>query len=357
MEHPLISIIILNFNGGKVTENCLGSVLKTRYPNFEIILVDNGSTPSERFRLEKRYGNKVKMIEVTENQGYAAGNNLGSQKANGKYLVFLNNDTIVNPNWLLNPIKKMESDSEIAFLQPKIKWLKHKNFFEYAGGAGGYLDRFGYPLVRGRVFGSIEEDIGQYDDEREIFWASGVALFCRKKVFGKLGGFDSFFFAYAEENDLCFRAHRAGYKVVYLPESTVFHLGGYTSNQNISKKVFLIFRNHLVLLLKNLKLSELIAILPIRILMDFGSAIYYLVQFRSPKSSLSILKAYGSLLINFPRIWKSRYQCPIKTFGYPSQKGLVYPGGIVWQYFVLGKKNWGEIFEGKKYSSKLIKIF
>lgn len=354
---PFVSIIILNYNGGKITENCLNSVLKSCGPNFEVILVDNGSRKKETEWFKKLYGEKIKIILSKTNLGYAAGNNLGAKKAKGKYLVFLNNDTIVPSDWLLKPVQRMEKDPKIAFLQPKIKWLKHKKFFEYAGGAGGYLDFFGYPFVRGRIFGSIEEDISQYDDEQEVFWASGVALFCQKKIFERLGGFDPFFFAYAEENDLCFRANRAGYKVVYFPGQEIFHFGGYTSNQNIPRKTFLIHRNHLILLVKNLKLTELFVILPLRLIMDTGSIFYYLFLFRSFKSAWMVVAAYGSFILNFPQIFKSRYQYGIKNFGYPKKEGLIYKNSIVWQYFILKKRRWAEIFDKKHCPSKLIKIF
>lgn len=354
---PLVSIIILNYNGGKVTETCLNSVLKSRYSNFEIILLDNNSEKKEIRWLKKHYGKKIKIVLSKENLGYAGGNNLSAENAKGKYLVFLNNDTVVPFDWLKKPIQRMEKDSKIAFLQPKIKWLKHKNFFEYAGGAGGYLDFFGYPFVRGRIFGSIEEDIGQYDDEREIFWASGVALFCRKNIFKKLGGFDSLFFAYAEENDLCFRAHRAGYKVIYCPGQEIFHLGGYTSNQNIFRKIFLIHRNHLILLIKNLRFVDLLLVLPLRLIMDIVSMPYYLYRFKSFKNIRAVISAYGSLILNFPKILKSRNRYQIKNFGYPQKPNLVYRGSIVWQYFIAKQKRWIEIIEKNSCSSKLIKIF
>lgn len=354
---PLVSVIILNYKGGEVTKSCLRSVMKTRYPDFEIIVVDNGSGKKEVEQIDKLFGKRIRLILSQKNLGYAGGNNLGAQRARGKYLVFLNNDTIVPPDWLTAPIKRMEKDKKIAFLQPKIKWLKHKNFFEYAGGAGGYLDFFGYPFVRGRIFGTIEEDIGQYNDEREIFWASGVALFGRKNVFKKLGLFDPFLFNHAEEEDICFRAHRFGYKVIFSPESYIFHLGAYTDGRDIFKRTFYKYRNHMVLLFKNLKFRELIFILPVRLMMDIAAVLFHLVALKSPRSALAILLAYPSLARNLPKIFRQRYQYGIKNFGYPAKPGLVYKGSIILEYFLFKKKRWIEIFEKKTYPSELIKIF
>lgn len=354
---PLVSVIVLNCNNGQVTEDCLGSVLKSDYPRFEVILVDNGSDKKEVKRLKRIYGGRVKIFLNKENLGYAVGNNQAAEEAKGKYLVFLNNDTLVSTDWLRKPIQRMEKNEKIAFLQPKIKWLKKRNFFEYAGGAGGYLDFFGYPFCRGRIFGSLEEDIGQYDDEREVLWASGVALFCRKKIFIKLGGFDPLFFGYAEENDLCFRAHRAGYKVLCFPKQEVLHLGGYTSNRDIPQKTFLIHRNHLFLLIKNLKLSELLMILPVRLIMELGAVFYYLFYFKAPQTARGAIRAHASFLINLPRILRNRYQDRIKNFGYPQKPEIVYRGSLVWQYFVLKKERWMEVFKKKSCESELMRIF
>ena len=356
-RYPLVSIIILNLNGGEVTKRCLNSVLKTNYSNFEVILVDNGSSSKEREELKKLYKGKVKFIFNKKNLGYAGGNNIGAEKAKGKYLVFLNNDVEVPSDWLLFPIQKMEVDKNIAFLQPKIKWLKNKSFFEYAGGAGGYIDIFGYPFSRGRIFGCLEEDVGQYNDGKEIFWASGVALFCRKKIFKKLGMFDPIFFAYSEEIDLCFRAHRAGFKVIYYPLSTVFHLGGFTANRNPPFKIFLIHRNHLILMIKNLNFLEIILLFIPRIFMDFVAIIYYLAHYRSLRSSLAVIKAYNSLIRLLPKIINKRKNSNIKNFGYPKFGNLVHRGSILWEYFILGKKRYSEIVKGYYVKSRTIKIF
>ena len=356
-RNPLISIIILNYNGGKVTENCLCSVFKSTYPNFEIILLDNGSSEEEILRFKKKYGRKIKLVLAKKNLGYASGNNLGALVAKGEFLVFLNNDTLVSPDWLRGPLEKLRSDPKIAFLQPKIKWLEEKNFFEYAGGAGGFIDFLGYSFVRGRIFGSVEEDVGQYNDEREIFWASGVALFCRKKIFEELGRFDNFFFAYHEEIDLCFRAQRKKYKVVYFPTSEILHLGGFTGNKNLFKRTFLKERNNLAMMIKNLSFLEIVCVFPFRFVLDISSTFYYLRRYHSLVSASAVVTAYLSTLINLPKIFRSRYSYRIKEFGYPRGSDLVTKTSIIWQYFILGRKTWNEIYYGKKLLSKIIKIF
>lgn len=356
-RNSLVSIIVLNFNGGKVTEDCLNSVLKSNYSNFEVILVDNGSKIEETIKLKKIYGSKIKLVLNERNLGYAAGNNLGASLAKGEFIVFLNNDTIVPANWLSGPLEKLRNNPKIAFLQPKIKWLKNKKYFEYCGGAGGLIDLFGYPFVRGRIFGSIEEDVGQYDDEKEIFWASGVALFGRRTVFNELNGFDTFFFIQMEDVDLCFRAHRKGYKIFYLPSLEIFHLGSYTGNRDVFKKSFLNHRNHLVMLLKNLSWSEIFWIFPLRVFLDFCSVFYYITFLKSTKLALTVFQAYLSFFVNVPVVLGKRRLRDLGSFGYPSDLGLVYRGSVVWQYFILGKKKWSEICSLKKSPSKIIKIF
>lgn len=352
-----VSVIILNHNGGDVTERCINGILSSVIASEEIILIDNGSELSEYQKLKIKYAKRIKIIRNEVNYGYPKGNNQGAQIAKGRYLIFLNNDTVVPKGWIMPLIKILDQNPDIAFLQPKIKSLTYRNFFEYAGGTGGFLDYFGFPFVRGRIFGSIEEDVGQYNDQRNIFWASGVALACRKKIFQELGMFDPFFFSYGEEADLCFRAHRKGYRVVYTPEVEILHLGGFTSNRNISQKIFFHHRNHILLLLKNLKIRDLLFILPCRLLFDITAVIYYLYYYRSLSIASVVLKAYLSIVKNLRKICCHRYSYSLNNFGYPKFPGLVYKGSIVWNYFILKKKRWSEIYNLKFRQSKIIKIF
>lgn len=356
-KKPAVSIIILNYNGGRVTHECIESVLQSGVAHTEILLVDNASAPSEIISLRRKYGKSVRIIANSKNVGYAQGNNIGAKESDGTFLVFLNNDAMVTKGWLSSPLAILEDDPTVAFVQPKVKWKRYKKYFEYAGGAGGFIDMFGYPFVRGRIFGSIEEDVAQYEDQREIFWASGVALVCRKSVFEKLGGFDSFFFTHGEEEDLCFRAWRAGYRILYTSASVVFHIGAYTGNRNVFQKTFYNHRNHLILLLKNLSAPELIMILPLRMVCDFASMVYYVMRYRSIQNGLSVILAYFSFLIHFPRFLKSRFEDPFKNFGYPKNPTLVFRGSIAAEYFLKKRRKWAEIFGANMSVSKLRSLF
>lgn len=324
---------------------------------MEVILVDNNSDKEEVLFLKKKYGKKLKFIRTGINLGYAAGNNLGAANAEGKYLIFLNNDTLVSKNWLNGPIKKFEKDSKIAFLQPKINWLLYKNYFEYCGGCGGFIDFFGFPFTRGRVFGSIEEDIKQYDDEKEIFWATGAALFCKRKIFEELGGFDQYFFSQVEDEDLNFRALRAGYKNIYYPQSTILHLGSFTGNRNMYNKTFFNYRNHLVMLAKNLSIKELLLITPMKIFFDFTASWYYLIRSRSFKMFRAVWAAYIFFILDLPDVISKRKSDKIKNFGYPQKSDLVYKGSVIFQYYLLRHRKWSEIFLNLKSPSKLKKVF
>lgn len=357
MKPPLVSIIILNFNGKDVVQRCIDSVLKSEYPSLEVLLIDNNSDYEEISGLIKKYGRKIQFIRTGTNLGYAAGNNLGAANARGRYLVFLNNDTEVSKDWLKAPIAKLARDKKIAFLQPKINWLIYKTYFEYCGGCGGFIDFFGFPFTRGRVFGSIEEDINQYNDEREIFWATGAVMFCRKDTFEFLGGFDSYFFAQVEDEDLSFRALRAGYKNIYCPTSRVFHLGSFTGNRNIYNKTFFNYRNHLVMLFKNLSKKELAIILPSKIVLDLLASWYYLFGFRSLKMFRAVWAAYIFFVFDLPEVIVKRRNDKIGNFGYPSNTALVYRGSIIFQYYILQKRKWSEIFQQIKTNSKIKKVF
>lgn len=336
-----VSIIILNFNGGSLIENCLNSVLKTKYPYFEVIVWDNGSNGNEQEYLNKRYKNKIKLILKNKNYGFAEANNLAVKEARGKYIVFLNNDTIVDPNWLIPLVKKINSDEEIAFIQPKVLAIENNDYFNYAGAAGGVIDKYGYTFARGRVFEYVEKDCGQYNDESEIFWASGVAMFCKKEVFEKLGGFDKSFFACQEEVDLCFKALRAGYKNIVVPSSVIYHLGSVTLNRNMANRVYLNHRNQIIMMIKNMSVTELLYILPMRILLDIGALSYYLIYNNLP-FCLSVIHAYFYLIKNLQQVFQLRNNDTIKNFGF-SENIPVYKGSIIIDYFLLGKKRYSEV--------------
>jgi GT2 family glycosyltransferase len=236
-----------------------------------VIVVDNGSTDDSVSFLEKTYPT-IKRIIFDKNLGFAGGYNKALKEVKSEYYILLNSDVEVLPGWIEPMIKLLESDSTIAACQPKVLSFNNKNLFEYSGAAGGWLDKYGYPFAKGRVFDICEEDKGQYDQQEEIFWASGAALFIRSSVFHETGGFDEYFFAHQEEIDLCWRIQLAGYKIYSCPASLVYHVGGGTLPRGNTKKTYLNFRNNKIMLSKNLPFSKRIWIMPVRNLLDAISA-------------------------------------------------------------------------------------
>ncbi|MNL20611.1 N-acetylglucosaminyl-diphospho-decaprenol L-rhamnosyltransferase [compost metagenome] len=243
--------------------------------------------------------------------------------------MLLNSDVEVPENWIQPVIYAMEVDSNIAVAQPKIKWQKNKSQFEYAGAAGGYLDLHGFPFCRGRLFDTVEIDTNQYEDQREIFWASGAALFVRSKCWKEAGGLDPDFFAHMEEIDLCWRLKNLGYKVIYCPKAEVYHVGGGTLNANNPYKTYLNFKNNLVIMQKNLPLNDAYSRIFIRMSLDFIAWIHFLLQGKSD-FAWAINKAHYHFLQNLSRNGKKRTAKQIDFLKHTGQ----YPSSIVWAYFI-----------------------
>ncbi len=268
---PKVSIVILNWNGRKYLGQFLPSVLAYMPGNTEVVIADNGSTDGSVEFLEMQYPT-VRVIRFSENLGFAKGYNEALKQVKADYYVILNSDVEVCPGWLEPMISLLEVDKAIAACQPKILSYRNKQLFEYAGAAGGWLDQYGYPFARGRIFDICEEDKGQYDDMEPVFWASGAALFIRAAVFHEVKGFDEYFFAHQEEIDLCWRIQLAGYKIYVCPSSKVYHVGGGTLPRGNTLKTYLNFRNNKIMMSKNLPLSKKIWIMPVRSLLDGISA-------------------------------------------------------------------------------------
>jgi GT2 family glycosyltransferase len=267
MPSPSVAIVILNWNGRKMLEKFLPSVLTSSYPAHTVYVADNGSTDDSLAWLKQTYP-QVHQIAMEENRGYAGGYNTALKQVDADYYMILNSDVAVEPGWLEPMVEMLEANSTIGACQPKIRSFNQPDHFEYAGAAGGWMDSFGYPFCRGRVFETIEEDKGQYDDSIPIAWASGAALFVRSRIFHELGGFDPFFFAHQEEIDLCWRMQAAGYRVYSCHLSVVYHLGGGTLPRGNSRKTFLNFRNNLIMLVKNLPASRKCWLIPLRYTLD-----------------------------------------------------------------------------------------
>ena len=262
-KNPLVSIVILNWNGKKFLEQFLPSVLLSTYPNKQVIVADNASSDDSVLFVQNNFP-QIQIIKNTTNEGFAKGYNSVLRQIKSDYYVLLNSDVEVTPGWIEPIIDLMESDAAIAACQPKILAYADKNMFEYAGASGGWLDYLGYPFCRGRIFEVCEADTRQYDTAQECFWASGAALFVKSAVYHHVGGLDEYFFAHQEEIDFCWRLQLAGYKVFVQPQSVVYHVGGGTLPKGDNKKTVLNFRNNLIMLAKNLPFTELVWKLPFR---------------------------------------------------------------------------------------------
>lgn len=330
-----ISIVLLNYNGRMHLETYLPSIVKHSGPH-KIYLVDNGSTDDSLNFLKENFP-QVEIISFEENYGFCGGYNRAIQLIESEYTVLLNTDVEVTANWIDSILKIFESDSAIRAIQPKILSHREKEQFEYAGAAGGFLDIMGYPFCRGRIFETLEKDEGQYNDARDIFWASGSCLFIHRATYLALGGLDEDFFAHMEEIDLCWKIWNAGFRVHYCPQSTVYHLGGGTLDKSKPKKTYLNFRNGLSLILKNEKAAALYWKLPLRLALDWVALIKFSLQ-SGPQHGLAILHAHLSTLFKLPETLRKRSRINRKNENIPYYKGF-----ITWQYFVKGKQRFRDL--------------
>lgn len=285
------AVVILNWNGEKLLEQFLPALMKnTPEEEADIIVADNGSTDNSLLYLEQSYPS-VRIIRLDKNYGFAEGYNKALAQLDHKYAVLLNSDVEVTENWLTTAINYLENHPEVAALQPKILSYNNKSSFEYAGACGGYLDIYGYPFCRGRIFNTIEKDSGQYDRETEVLWASGACLFIRREDYLEAGGLDAYFFAHQEEIDLCWRLRVRGKKIVCLPQSTVYHVGGATLKMEHPRKTFLNFRNNLLMMYKNLPDKYYSRIMQLRILTDCLAALQFLLK-AYPANAFAVIKAH-----------------------------------------------------------------
>lgn len=334
--HPKVSVVILNWNGKHYLEKFLPSVLSSDYPNLEVIVGDNASTDDSVEFLEENFPS-VKVISNKENLGFAGGYNAILSGLNSDYFVLLNSDVEVGPDWIGPVIELMESDATIAVAQPKLKDWNNKSHFEYAGAAGGLIDKFGYPFCRGRIFDTLEEDTGQYDSVSEVFWASGAALFIKKVYWDEVSGFDADFFAHMEEIDLCWRLKNKGYRIMYCPASTVYHVGGGTLGAENPYKAYLNFRNNLAMLLKNLNGNHVFGVLFIRFWLDFVSLLKFASEGKF-KHARAINKAHNAF---FKDLAKNRGKRG-KDFSRFNAQGM-FRGSIVWEYFIRKRKHFSQL--------------
>lgn len=287
-----VSVVILNWNGRKLLEQFLPSVVR-HTPNdiADIIIADNGSTDDSVKWTQQQYP-QVKVIRMKENLGYAGGYNKALEQIDTSFSVLLNSDVEVTEGWLLPLIAFCQDNPETGVCQPKIKSYRNRSFFEYAGASGGFIDKYGYPYCRGRIFSTIEQDNGQYNNPINIFWASGACLFIRTKLFHEMGGFDSLFFAHMEEIDLCWRILLTGKKICVVPQSEVFHLGAATLTETNPQKTFLNFRNNLLMLYKNLPIKDGRPLLFKRRLFDTAAFFKFLLTGKA-QNAFAIIRAHN----------------------------------------------------------------
>ncbi|MFT4203897.1 MAG: glycosyltransferase family 2 protein [Chitinophagaceae bacterium] len=340
-QQPSVAVVLLNYNGQRLLEQFLPSVLGSTYPNLSVYVADNASTDSSRDWLAATFPD-VKCIVLPQNFGFAEGYNQALAQVEVDYYVLLNSDVEVTPGWIEPVVALMASDVTIGICQPKLLSYTEKDRFEYAGAAGGWLDVLGYPFARGRVFDTVEKDEGQYDENEPVFWASGAALFVKREVWETVGGFDGYLFAHCEEIDLCWRAQLAGYQVFFCKDSTIYHVGGGTLHKSNPRKTYLNFRNSLIVMAKNLPAGQAFTKIVVRLILDgvFGVKLLLEGEFAA---MWAVVRAH----FGFYRWLLSGKRKPM----FSKKKLEILQGtvnqSIVWLYFVKSKKTFSEIVHKK----------
>jgi GT2 family glycosyltransferase len=324
------AVVILNWNGRLYLEAFLPGILKTCDNNTKVFIADNQST-DDSIQFLKSYYPEIKIIHTGGNLGYAAGYNTALRKIDAEYYVLLNSDIEVVDNWIEPIISLMDSDKSIAACQPKILSFKDRDKFEYAGAAGGFIDQFGYPFCRGRIFQSIETDKGQYDDECEIFWATGACLFVRAKQYWEVGGLDNDFFAHMEEIDICWRLKHRGYKIMYSGKSKVYHVGGGSLDKSSPKKTYLNIRNNNTMMYKNLPHARLYQIFFARFFLDLMAAVKFLID-GGFRHFVAVLHALMGFYLSYRKNKSKRREIE------HHEVSQIYRGNIVFDYFFKGKR-------------------
>lgn len=318
-----IAVVILNWNGQKLLEQFLPSVIQFS-PEATIYVADNASTDNS-VEFVKTAFPSIKIIQNSGNFGYAKGYNEALVSVEEEIYALVNSDIKVTENWLKPILDLFENNNEVGIAQPKILDFKNKHFFEYAGAGGGFIDKYGFPFCRGRIFETLEEDKNQYNDVIDIFWATGACLFIRKDLFRELNGFDADFFAHQEEIDLCWRAHNKGYIAKYCGHSKVYHVGGATLKTGTPMKTFLNFRNSLWMMTKNLPKNKLFPILFIRLILDGVAGIKFLAEGK-PKHLWAVLKSHFYFYSHLPKYLKKR--------SLKQNENYYKINSIVYRYFV-----------------------
>lgn len=340
-KQPSVSVVIVHHSGSEILRVCLESLFNTEYSNFQVILVDNGSNDGSVESIRRINRDRLKVIRSDVNLGFVAGNNLALKHIKSKYVMLLNNDTKVEPDWLKYLVEVMESDPSIGACQPKLLSLNDPRFFEYSGCAGGMLDVFGVPFCRGRVFDVIEEDRGQYDTTADVFWAGGAAILIKRQVLREAGVLDEIFYAHMEEIDLCWRIRLLGYRVVCVPRSIVYHLGGGTQ---LPEKFYLKHRNNLIMMLKNYSPPNLFRFFSGRIVLDIISFVYFPITGDTHRSFF-VLKAYAWLVKNFKKVYASRcFVQKRRKISAERNTEMMVKKSVAIQHYLMKRKSFKDIY-------------
>ena len=337
-----VSIVIPHWNNVDVLSECLESISNTNFENFETIVVDNASTDNSVASVRSNYPN-VKLIENDKNYGYAGGCNIGAEAASGDFLIFLNNDTVQEKDWISNLIKTINSDDKIAAVQPKILNYYNRNVFDYAGGSGGHMDIYCFPFARGRIFSFQENDEGQYNNKEKCFWSSGTCFMVRRELFQKSGGFDESFFAHMEEIDLCWRLYAMGFEVWVEPDSVVYHKNALTLPMYSHKKYYLNHRNSLLMLLGNYSIKNIFLIGIPRLILE-KIACFYSILMLDWRHFTAILRSLFWIIFHPNVIMKKRKSfSKIRTITDKKIMENMMQSSIVIKYYLLKKQAYLDI--------------
>ena len=339
-QHKEVAVLVLNWNGRTLLQQFLPSWLAHTPDYADLIIVDNGSTDDSVSFLQEHYRD-VHLLAFEENLGFAGGYNRAIEELDYQTVILLNSDVELTSGWLDQPMQLLNSSPEIAAVQPTLRAQRSPKDFEYAGAAGGFIDRLGYPFCRGRIFDTIEEDRGQYADSVDLFWASGACLIIRRAVYREVGGLDTLFFAHQEEIDLCWRLNARGWRIVSAPQSIVYHIGGASLSADSPRKVFLNFRNNLLMIYKNLPAPTLHRVLFARMILDLVAMLVYLLRLR-PGQAASVLKGWRCFLIKRQRYESTRQENLKKTVR-PISPELMKPYSLLFQYYFKGGKRYSDL--------------
>lgn len=328
------AVVILSYNGKKWHELFLPTIVAEAETGYEVIVADNASTDDTFEYLQQNFPT-VKTVQIAINRGFSNGYSEALKHIQAKYYVLLSSDFEVTQGWFPPLLHAMQHYPGLAACQPKLRYWRDREYFEYAGAGGGFKDNLGYLFCRGRIFNTLEKDEGQYNDDIEVFWASGGCFMVRADLYHKMGGLDADLYAHMEEVDLCWRLKNAGYKIGYIGQSTVYHVGGSVISYGSPQKLYYNFRNSLILLLKNETTAKLLWLFPLRFVLDGVAGIQMLFK-GNVKGTLTIIKAHFNFYGNLGK-WMGRRKEAKKMVTHRNKEGY-YPRSIVWDYFILRKR-------------------